>query len=75
MGLMSWAPGVNLGGAKAVKMYGGYTMQKMKSDEKIILNMFARTDKEQFWKSICGYILLFCVALLSVANTLQRPQV
>ena len=42
---MSWAPGLTLEAAKAVEMYGGYTTQKMKSDDDIILSMFARTIK------------------------------
>lgn len=73
-GLMKWAPRLNLEGAKAVEMYGGYMMQNRR-DADIILNILAMTQlfsssvREQIRKRICGYILLFCSALLFVANT------
>ena len=44
-GLMSWAPGLNLEGAKAVEMYAGYMMQNRR-DADITLNIFARTLKD-----------------------------
>ena len=86
-GLMSWAPRLDLEAAKAVTMYGGYTMQKMKSDENIISNMFARTGKD--WQcqnfpiqglegnpgnaSVCMFFYSVLRFYLSLIP-LQRPQ-
>ena len=46
-GLLGLRPVVSLKGilTKAVEVYGGYEMQMMRSDDNIILNMFARKFK------------------------------
>lgn len=63
-GLVSWAPGSNLEGVKAVRMHGRCMMQMM---DDINLNIFTRTTKhwqcqnfsiqasEQTWNGICEY--------------------
>ena len=41
-GLLGSRPVVSLEGSKAVEMYGGYMIQIIRSDDNVILDMFAR---------------------------------
>ena len=78
--LMRGARGTSLEGVKAVEKHRRCMMQTMQSDD-VILNIFTRTTKgwqchdffvqasEQTRRGICEYILLFCSALVTVANT------